>query len=53
MGFSRQEYWSGLPLPSPNLALAREYWKIVVKAGWRRLVTRSLGFKDEEHRQKP
>ena len=19
MGFSRQEYWSGLPLPSPNL----------------------------------
>ena len=21
MGFSRQEYWSGVPLPSPNLAL--------------------------------
>ena len=21
MGFSRQEYWSGLPLPSPKLAL--------------------------------
>ena len=41
MGFSRQEYWSGLPLPSLNLALAREYWKIVVKAGWRRLVTRT------------
>ena len=20
MGFSRQEYWSGLPLPSPNMA---------------------------------
>ena len=22
MGFSRQEYWSGVPLPSPNLSLA-------------------------------
>ena len=22
MGFSRQEYWSGVPLPSPPLALA-------------------------------
>ena len=21
MGFSRQEYWSGLPLPSPNIYL--------------------------------
>ena len=21
MGFSRQEYWSGVPLPSPNLGL--------------------------------
>ena len=21
MGFSRQEYWSGLPFPSPNLVL--------------------------------
>ena len=21
MGFSRQEYWSGVPLPSPNLTL--------------------------------
>ena len=21
MGFSRQEYWSGVPLPSPNLPL--------------------------------
>ena len=25
MGFSRREYWSGLPLPSPNCAL--EYYK--------------------------
>ena len=23
MGFSRQEYWSGVPLPSPNLCLPR------------------------------
>ena len=23
MGFSRQEYWSGVPLPSPNLNLCR------------------------------
>ena len=21
MGFSRQEYWSGVPLPSPNLGV--------------------------------
>ena len=24
MGFSRQEYWSGVPLPSPNLGLRME-----------------------------
>ena len=24
MGFSRQEYWSGLPLPSPLVSLVRE-----------------------------
>ena len=24
MGFSRQEYWSGVPLPSPDLSLARQ-----------------------------
>ena len=23
MGFSRQEYWSGVPLPSPKILLAR------------------------------
>ena len=27
MGFSRQEYWSGLPLPSPNLRLAKKKQK--------------------------
>lgn len=36
-----------------NLALAREHRKTVIKAGWRKLVTRSLGFKREGHRQKP
>ena len=25
MGFSRQEYWSGLPLPSPDIALGAVY----------------------------
>ena len=29
MGFSRQEYWSGVPLPSPSLSIGfskQEYW---------------------------
>ena len=26
MGFSRQEYWTGLPLPSPSLALLVAKW---------------------------
>ena len=26
MGFSRQEYWSGVPLPCPNLMLLCFYW---------------------------
>ena len=26
MGFSRQEYWSGLPLPSPLVAMGGHYW---------------------------
>ena len=26
MGFSRQEYWSGLPLPSPYMLLFLPYW---------------------------
>ena len=28
VGFSRQEYWSRLPLPSPNLLLHKHYFKI-------------------------
>ena len=34
MGFSRQEYWSGLPFPSPgdlpNLGIERSKYKIIV-----------------------
>ena len=30
MGFSRQEYWSGLPLPSPNNPLPRV--NVIVKS---------------------
>jgi len=26
MGFSRQEYWSGVPLPSPILELKKRYF---------------------------
>ena len=35
MGFSRQEYWSGLPLPSPDFYLA--FTKIPNKAEHRRI----------------
>ena len=30
MGFSRQEYWSGVPLPS----LAQRHWLIANPSGW-------------------
>ena len=37
MGFSRQEYWSGVPLPSPVLTLVYrkwgESWRVLSKAG--------------------
>ena len=33
MGFSRQEYWSGLPLPSPNDWLGKDIWCGVTKTG--------------------
>ena len=32
MGFSRQEYWSGVPLPSPNIALPPTKKTEIVKA---------------------
>ena len=28
MGFSRQEYWSGVPLPSPNVSMCKSLQKI-------------------------
>ena len=31
MGFSRQEYWSGMPLPSPNRNNSSYYWTVVVQ----------------------
>ena len=30
MGFSRWEYWSGLPLPSPIPALQQPFWLVLV-----------------------
>ena len=41
MGFSRQEYWSGLPFPSPYLLQVRESW-----LGWADL-DKSLGLKGD------
>ena len=36
MGFSRQEYWSGVPLPSPNgiLLSQKKEWKLPLAATW-------------------
>jgi len=30
MGFSRQEYWSGVPLPSPKFYIGPHYLKQIV-----------------------
>ena len=29
MGFSRQEYWSGVPLPSPEICLVLTYFSAI------------------------
>ena len=35
MGFSRQEYWSGLPFPSPTVKNPPAMWEIWVQSqGW-------------------
>ena len=34
MGFSRQEYWSGVPLPSPTLTLALFYLRLIFFFMW-------------------
>jgi len=31
MGFSRQEYWSGVPLPSPKVALEQPKKKVFLR----------------------
>ena len=31
MGFSRQEDWSGVPLPSPLVTLDNDYWYFIIK----------------------
>ena len=31
MGFSRQKYWSGVPVPSPNLKKQSEWTRVVKK----------------------
>ena len=31
MGFSRQDYWTGVPLPSPNDCLITHNWILFVK----------------------
>ena len=33
MGFSRQEYWSGVPLPSPKLRWSKNYSVFIYKMG--------------------
>ena len=34
MGFSRQEYWSGVPLPSPNKTEERKLFYWMMKCKW-------------------
>ena len=35
MGFSRQEYWSGVPLPSPNFGQLELFLGIIMEVGFR------------------
>ena len=38
MGFSRQEYWSGVPLPSPMTNLRpsnTQWWKVEIRKFWK------------------
>ena len=46
MGFSRQEYWSGLPLPSPRLVLMKFKSKL-------RHIIEDLSMKSGQRSQKP
>ena len=42
LGFSRQEYWSGVPLPSPPRGLASLYLSHISVSSWNRLSTKEL-----------
>ena len=42
MGFSRQEYWSGLPLPSPVIMYGYETWTIMKAAAAAKLLQSCL-----------
>ena len=46
MGFSGQEYWSGVPLPSPSLKLAQVNIYSIFK---NEKATHKLGEKNENH----
>ena len=41
MGFSRQEYWSGVPLPSPLWSVGQQYFRTVeqsiLKGNWQQI----------------
>ena len=42
MGFSRQEYWSGVPLPSPDLLLSNRFKKKTPSLTW------GLGYENKQ-----
>ena len=43
MGFSRQEYWSGVPLPSPSVGAVRQNYQIL-ETGGNRIIFKDLTF---------
>ena len=45
MGFHRQEYWSGLPSPSPNTLLGTVKYKKMSKSSMKIIILRSPGDK--------
>ena len=38
MGFSRQEYWSGLPFPSPSLAQLKPFSVVLPEEGKQKML---------------
>ena len=41
MGFSRQEYWSGVPLPSPDRTFTKPHLKILIFSSFMYQITDS------------